>query len=76
MQPRPRYPNAWPDEPLLPEGTQMAEGELCVICEQRRIATVTQCGHMYSCVACILRAKPTECATCRAPLESVIRVYR
>lgn len=67
------FPAPWPDEPEAPDAT--ADELLCVICKTRRAATVTQCGHMYSCVSCMLKMRPKDCAICRTPLTTVIRLF-
>lgn len=54
-----------------PEGT-----DACKICFERASTTVcVPCGHVYSCVTCILIAQPRICAICREGLASVIRFY-
>lgn len=67
-----RYPEPWPDEPE----EEKDESKQCKICFTRAIATTcVPCGHAYSCVACV-QSKPTQCAVCRQPLTSVIRLFR
>ncbi len=68
------YPSDWPDEPAGVAGT--AE-ELCVVCMDRRRATVClPCGHMCLCVTCS-RVQPLRrtCVICRTPLTEIKRLY-
>lgn len=74
VAPTPSYPAPWANEPQAPEGTP--NEDLCTICQERRVMTATQCGHMYSCVACVLRTRPATCGICQQRLTAVLRVYR
>jgi hypothetical protein len=67
-------PSEWPDEPAGIAGT--AE-ELCVICIDRKRATVClPCGHTCLCVTCS-RVQPRRetCVICRALLTEIKRLY-
>ncbi len=64
------YPPAWPAEPTY-------DGEdACILCLERRRATVVvPCGHMYSCVTCMARTRPVECAMCKTRVQQVIKTF-
>ena len=69
-------PDEWPDEP-----TGVEEGNVCVVCLDRRAVTIFMpCGHMCLCVHCARRVALGDeggriCAMCRDPFEQVVRVY-
>ncbi len=61
-------------EPDAPDGTP--DAQLCVICQERlRSTVVVPCGHVYSCVTCMAKARPVVCAMCNAHVEKVIRKF-
>ncbi len=68
------YPSEWLDEPA---GVTGPAEELCVVCIDRKRATVClPCGHTCLCVTCS-RVQPMRrtCVICRTPLTEIKRLY-
>jgi histone H3/H4 len=65
------FPHKPQDEPSARGGKKP-----CAICWDRAPCTVAvPCGHMYACATCA-SVRPKICALCRAPIESMYKVYK
>jgi histone H3/H4 len=71
----PGAPRVFPHKPQ-DEPSARGDKKPCAICWDRAPCTVAvPCGHLYACATCA-SVRPKICALCRAPIQSMYRVYK
>jgi hypothetical protein len=64
------------DEPVE-QNDKDEQKDACTICNDRKRIIMPNCGHRHFCKACALHLLETtkQCPTCRAPINSLMRVF-
>jgi hypothetical protein len=60
------------------DGDEDDEGDVCVICADKKRIITPQCGHRQLCAGCaieLVRGNDGSCPLCRAKIRTVIRVF-